>query len=202
MCFLEYIAYTCGHCSPGVVRPCPLTTARHTNQACALQAQRQFPSPGMCPVCERIVHSRSVISLEWEHRFMHERGLCGCEVVFPGLAGPRNAGALNHVADAEFRAEVEDRQGDGREGLRGGAEGGTTRELSGGSVARAPPLYQAKGRPGEDLRINVRIPSRYSVEWLDDHRQLREWPNLSLLTMTNIPGNGIKDVGTDGKEQS
>jgi hypothetical protein len=151
MCFLEYIAYTCGHCS----------------------ALRQFPSPGMCPVCERIIHSRSVISLEWEHRFMHERGLCGCEVIFPGLTGPHNAGALNGVAEEEYQRRLQENHNPG--------------DLTVGNIARAPPIFEVLGQPGVDMRINVRVPSLYSVEWLDDHRQLRKSANDKPFVLKRAP---------------
>ncbi|KAJ4397086.1 hypothetical protein N0V93_001310 [Gnomoniopsis smithogilvyi] len=43
----------------------------------------------MCPACQRIIHGRAVLILEWEHHWMHERGVCGCPVIFPDLIKPR-----------------------------------------------------------------------------------------------------------------
>ncbi|KAL2019827.1 hypothetical protein VTK56DRAFT_9178 [Thermocarpiscus australiensis] len=85
MCFQEYIAYQCGHRSLGVIRPCPMTTTGHNFPVCAQQPVKQHFAETMCTACERQLHSRWVLIREWEHRWLHEHGACGCEVNFPGL---------------------------------------------------------------------------------------------------------------------
>ncbi|KAK1834785.1 hypothetical protein QBC39DRAFT_431422 [Podospora conica] len=85
MCLTEYIAYHCGHRSPSVLRPCPLTTASPTFPPCTTQPTRQHNAATMCAACERTLHFRWVLIREWEHRWLHERGVCPCDVVFPGL---------------------------------------------------------------------------------------------------------------------
>ncbi|KAI1143318.1 hypothetical protein F5Y05DRAFT_149376 [Hypoxylon sp. FL0543] len=89
MCFLEFIGYTCGHTSVPVKRPCPLTTQLHNLPCCANAAARPFLVGEMCPGCTRVVHGRFINIIEFEHRFMHERGTCHCEVKFPHLQQPR-----------------------------------------------------------------------------------------------------------------
>lgn len=89
MCFTEFIGYTCGHQGADVLRPCPMTTEVHTNPVCTTYARRPILSPGMCPGCQRIIHARCVLTTEWEHHWMHERGVCGCRVIFPDLIKPR-----------------------------------------------------------------------------------------------------------------
>lgn len=89
MCFTEFIGYTCGHTSLEVLRPCPLTTQFHTNPICSTYGRRSILAQEMCPACQRILHGRAVLILEWEHHWMHERGVCGCPVVFPDLIQPR-----------------------------------------------------------------------------------------------------------------
>lgn len=89
MCFTEYIGYTCGHTASEVVRPCPLTTHFYTNPICGTYGRRAILAQEMCPACQRIIHGRAVLILEWEHHWMHERGVCGCPVIFPDLIKPR-----------------------------------------------------------------------------------------------------------------
>ena len=93
MCFNEYIAYQCGHRSNYVVRPCPLTTAAQNLTPCTLRAFKQSHALTMCVACERVLHFRWILVREFEHRWMHERGVCGCDVQFPGiLYTPRVSG--------------------------------------------------------------------------------------------------------------
>ncbi|KAJ1331071.1 hypothetical protein MN608_04527 [Microdochium nivale] len=142
MCIIEFVAYTCGHRSVPVHRPCPMTTSLHTNPVCppppplpplptknhnsssngdpasilratAIDtpaaataratevdggcgevgyAQRATYADGMCAPCARVLHANWVNIVELEHRWIHERGACGCPVVFPALMGPRVVG--------------------------------------------------------------------------------------------------------------
>jgi len=85
MCHQELIAYQCGHRSMGVIRPCPLTTAAQNLKVCAIQPTKQYNALTMCVACERTLHFRWVLVREWEHRWLHERGVCECDVKFPGL---------------------------------------------------------------------------------------------------------------------
>src|SRR4051812_21689956 len=85
MCYEEFIAYQCGHRSMGVVRTCPMTTAGHNFPVCGIPPHKPHYAETMCTPCERQLHSRWVLIREWEHRWLHERGACGCEVIFPGL---------------------------------------------------------------------------------------------------------------------
>ncbi|KAI1408786.1 hypothetical protein F5Y13DRAFT_204534 [Hypoxylon sp. FL1857] len=89
MCFIEYLGYTCGHTSIPVKRPCPLTTQLYNNPCCPNAAARPLLAQTMCPGCARVLHGRYVNIIEHEHRFMHERGACNCEVKFPYLQQPR-----------------------------------------------------------------------------------------------------------------
>ncbi|KAI1812989.1 hypothetical protein GGS20DRAFT_555364 [Poronia punctata] len=89
MCFSEFLAYKCGHTSVAVNRPCPLTTSIYNNPCCPRPAVRPFLEDSFCPGCSRIIHARTVDIIEHEHQWMHERGVCKCEVRFPALLGPR-----------------------------------------------------------------------------------------------------------------
>ncbi|RYP47050.1 hypothetical protein DL768_006845 [Monosporascus sp. mg162] len=92
MCFIEYLGYTCGHTGDSVLRPCPLTTCAHVNPVCPVPAVRPQLSRDHCPACRRVMHNRWVDIMEEEHRWMHERGACGCPVEFPALMQPRMIG--------------------------------------------------------------------------------------------------------------
>ncbi|KAK0731784.1 hypothetical protein B0H67DRAFT_640131 [Lasiosphaeris hirsuta] len=155
MCFQEYIAYQCGHRSPGVVRPCPMTTASEHFPVCRTQATKQHNAFTMCASCERHLHFRWVLIREWEHRWMHERGVCGCDVVFPGLlnrprvsglpAGLSSAGPLPTIATAG-----------GGAGVSGAASG-------------AVPAKYAEVVSGGGHHVAVRVPGLYAAEWVGDH---------------------------------
>ncbi|ORY57475.1 uncharacterized protein BCR38DRAFT_413872 [Pseudomassariella vexata] len=92
MCFVEYISYYCGHSTVPVHRICPMTTHKHSNPVCPNPVQRPTEVSFMCPACTRILHGRWVEIIMYEHRWMHERGTCGCPVQFPGLQQPRMVG--------------------------------------------------------------------------------------------------------------
>ncbi|KAK3310689.1 uncharacterized protein B0T15DRAFT_547445 [Chaetomium strumarium] len=102
MCYREFIAYQCGHRSMPVLRPCPLTTAGHNFPVCTITPHKPTFAETMCPACERLLHSRWVLIREWEHRWLHERGVCGCDVIFPGLlTTPRVIGETGTVATGQ-----------------------------------------------------------------------------------------------------
>ncbi|KAI8957892.1 hypothetical protein F5Y11DRAFT_363248 [Daldinia sp. FL1419] len=71
------------------MRACPLTTQTHSNPACSNPGCRPELRAAMCPACGRILHGRFVDLVEYEHRFMHERGACSCDIRFPNLQQPR-----------------------------------------------------------------------------------------------------------------
>ncbi|KAH9902131.1 hypothetical protein F4778DRAFT_109981 [Xylariomycetidae sp. FL2044] len=96
MCFIEYIGYTCGHTSMATNRPCPMTTQLYTNPICSQPAVRPILAQGFCPSCSRILHGRWIDILEYEHRFMHLRGVCGCKTKFPDLMQPRVVSSVHH----------------------------------------------------------------------------------------------------------
>ncbi|KAI0397856.1 hypothetical protein F5Y17DRAFT_476562 [Xylariaceae sp. FL0594] len=102
MCFSEFIAYTCGHTSVAVNRPCPMTTYLYNNPCCANPATRPLLAETVCYPCSRILHSRGVNITEYEHRFMHERGACQCEIQFPALLHPRliHRSSIDSLANA------------------------------------------------------------------------------------------------------
>ncbi|KAK3396320.1 hypothetical protein B0T20DRAFT_268028 [Sordaria brevicollis] len=192
MCIQEYIAYQCGHRTPGVVRPCPLTTAGHNFPVCTIQPSKQHIAQTMCGPCERLLHSRWVLIREWEHRWLHERGVCGCDVVFPGLlTRPRMIGNVSGSEEEEDIAE----RGTRRDTtghyhgstpsstiLRGdtahteeqahqqgqGRTGGT-----GTAHHNIPPLFtETTVAGGNEQRVAIRLPGLYAAEWLADHRAL------------------------------
>ncbi|EPE05800.1 hypothetical protein F503_08331 [Ophiostoma piceae UAMH 11346] len=177
MCFLEFIGYTCGHISLPVLRPCPLTTASHTFPTCPRRADKPFLAGEMCPTCQKIVHSRATQIEEYEHRFMHERGACGCETIFPYLIRPRIIGG------GELTASGSSHEGTAAD-LDTGGDGGGEMTLTGDSTCSAvnsallagdddtvpPILCEAVDVAGRSV-VSVRLPSLYAAEWATDHRE-------------------------------
>ncbi|KAI3390736.1 hypothetical protein diail_8771 [Diaporthe ilicicola] len=167
MCFSELIGYTCGHSSPEVLRPCPMTTQFYTNPVCTQHARRPILAPEMCPACQRVIHGRAVLITEWEHRWMHERGVCGCEVQFPDLIRPRV------VSRSRPRQTI----GNNGQAQNNGIASISLPEAGGRSMAgtkKVPAQYQERStKAGEDKpEVAVRIPSLYGAEWVNEHRQL------------------------------
>ncbi|KAI1502445.1 hypothetical protein F5X99DRAFT_427377 [Biscogniauxia marginata] len=131
-----------------------MTTHLHSNPCCPCPATRPFLASEMCPACARILHGRWVQILEMEHRFMHERGACGCEVRFPALQQPRLVTATGN-------------QGQGAENA---AQFG---EYASPGTSQVPPLYQ-ETQGGGTTAVAVRLPSLYAAEWTADHAKLHE----------------------------
>ncbi|TLD11234.1 hypothetical protein PgNI_06253 [Pyricularia grisea] len=178
MCFQEFIGYTCGHCSMPVLRPCSLTTSVHQNPVCSLQATRPFISPEMCPACSRIMHTRAVLIQEWEHHFLHERGACGCDVIFPDLVRPRVIGG---EAVFRYQAMMEQQNNavmDKAQSKNNNAHAVVSYNLPPTPPPQdgqtAPPIFQEVHGPDGQLAIAVRLPSLYAAEWVDDHRKLHQ----------------------------
>lgn len=143
MCFKDFIGYTCGHVSKAVLRPCPMTTALTTNAPCASPAERPTLARTMCPACERAVHYRRVLVREWEHRWMHERGACGCAVEFPDLDAaaeskpPRMCGAPLRRGEHFVHTDL---------ALAGPSGGGAYRRVQGGGDRQPEtPMHHHRG---------------------------------------------------------
>ncbi|KAK4447617.1 hypothetical protein QBC34DRAFT_126027 [Podospora aff. communis PSN243] len=149
MCYQEFIAYQCGHRSMGVVRPCPLTTAAQNLKPCSSQPTKQYNALTMCVACERTLHFRWVLVREWEHRWMHERGVCECDVYFPGLLHrPRVSGyeALESLGGQGTSSIPE-----GGNGFRGCTVG----NLSGNNNAKTAPDVDALGKKHGEMTLDA-----------------------------------------------
>lgn len=196
MCFTELIGYTCGHTGATVLRPCPMTTEDTTFPVCSNPGRRPILAGEMCPACLRIMHGRANLVLEWEHHWMHERGVCGCPVVFPDLIAPRVAGKGQsiHQQEGQTGRNSQTKNNKGRNSQHGGKkQGGTTLPKPHGSLPSKPATinYTSKGESkikkgmqaqqmskvqGKNNKagiapVPVRIRSLFAAEWVDEHRQ-------------------------------
>lgn len=72
-----------------MLRTCPQTTGIPTNPVCNQPATRPQLQQTFCVACAHIQHKRWNDIAEQEHRWMHERGACGCPVKFPDMMQPR-----------------------------------------------------------------------------------------------------------------
>ncbi|KAI1430059.1 hypothetical protein F5Y12DRAFT_793213 [Xylaria sp. FL1777] len=189
MCFTEYVAYTCGHTSTAVNRPCPMTTHLHSNPCCSMPACRPFLAPTMCNPCNRIMHGRRVDIAEYEHRWMHERGACDCEVRFPGLTQPRlvkrssivegekatasaiNAGAGASVSTSAGSSALSEQDISPTTEYYADNLKNTQSNVSGRGEESAVPLYM-EAQVGNNVEVAVRLISLYGAEWTKDHAKL------------------------------
>ncbi|KAK4191728.1 hypothetical protein QBC35DRAFT_470408 [Podospora australis] len=185
MCIQEYLHYQCGHRSLlNVLRPCPATTARHNFPVCSQQPPKTWIAETMCAGCERELHSRWVLIREWEHRWLHERGACGCEVQFQGLLYmPRIIGgttAGGSGSEARFSSSSQKPGGGGVEGLfdsgkgKGKARAIATVDVTRGGDGPVPPLYSETITPDGQSHVQIRLSSLMAAEWIADHRKLHE----------------------------
>ncbi|KAK3393220.1 hypothetical protein B0H63DRAFT_530905 [Podospora didyma] len=188
MCYQEIMLYHCGHRSMGVLRPCPLTTAGHNFPVCTHQLLKKHHAMTMCPACERLLHTRWVLIREWEHRWLHERGACGCEVVFPGLlTKPRVIGDVAGDADVEEQisgsSSGRNQQPQKKKGESSKQTTAKTSHNGNGKGKRKttdpiPPLYSEttinKGTDSAERHVAIRLPSLYAAEWTADHRALHK----------------------------
>ena len=98
-------------------------------------------------MCERILHTRWVLIREWEHRWLHDRGACGCDVVFPGADyQPRATGGPWPVSYSTSGSSYHDQR-------------------------FIPPAYE-EDMWHSQLHASARIPGQYAAEWVCDHRVL------------------------------
>ncbi|KAI1264299.1 hypothetical protein F5Y18DRAFT_437119 [Xylariaceae sp. FL1019] len=155
MCFSEFLGYTCGHTSVAVLRECPMTTHQHNNPACPTPALRPMHAPHMCNACSRIMHERAVDTMEFTHQWIHERGACSCETVFPALLGPK---LIKPPASSSDGSEHQSTQAVS-----------TLHEGNGATI----PLFQETS-DGHHTKVAIRLKSQYAVEWRDDHAKLHE----------------------------
>ncbi|KAI0144262.1 hypothetical protein GGR57DRAFT_518025, partial [Xylariaceae sp. FL1272] len=153
MCFSEFLGYTCGHTSVAVLRECPMTTHQHNNPVCPNPALRPIHAPHMCCACSRIMHERAVDTMEFTHQWIHERGACDCEAVFPALLGTKL------IKPPETTQAVS-----------------TLHEGN----SEAIPLFQETS-DGHQTKVAIRLKSLYAVEWRDDHAKLHEEEDKGLL---------------------
>jgi hypothetical protein len=200
MCIKEFLAYQCGHRSITVVRPCPMTTTGHNFPVCSECPVRAFYAETMCAGCERQLHSRWVLIREWEHRWLHERGACGCDVIFPGLLHhPRVIGDTSSADDDDTKdatksdtkelmltitdapKEVESSTAlvlveakDSSIVDKGKAKDTSEHDDKSSSKPKIPALYKEEVTDKGERRVAVRLPGLFAVEWQADHRALHE----------------------------
>ncbi|OTB05946.1 hypothetical protein M426DRAFT_21377 [Hypoxylon sp. CI-4A] len=196
MCFTEYLGYTCGHTSVPVKRPCPLTTQIYNLRSCSNAACRPQLCQTMCFACTRILHGRYINIIEYEHRYMHERGACGCEVTFPEMQQPRvitRADGRKSYPDSTLsplatpftpmntRPSTPTPPGaftfspEARVFHRGAPEHRINHYPSPAraSASTLPPLYE-EHEHSKGVDISLRTVSQYGAEWRQDHKPLHD----------------------------
>ncbi|KAH6619520.1 hypothetical protein B0J18DRAFT_356258, partial [Chaetomium sp. MPI-SDFR-AT-0129] len=221
MCTEEYISYQCGHRSMSVVRPCPMTTAGHNFPVCSGPLERAHVSETMCCACERQLHSRWVLIREWEHRWMHERGVCGCKVVFPGLlTTPRvtgESGSTENLVMAEIVAKEVDKKASSdvvasdqtdmdlqtKNVQTDTSNNDTTVALTNKDKdSHVPALFTEGVSSSGEPHVVVRLPGLYAAEWHADHAALHKEGKCSCNTDFRpfTPRESEEDMSPQDKE--
>lgn len=227
MCTEEFIAYQCGHRSMSVVRPCPMTTAGHNFPVCSGPPHKPHFAETMCSACERQLHSRWVLIREWEHRWMHERGVCGCKVVFPGLlTTPRVTGEASGSAEnldmsalAEIKDKEEEEQGASSDVVVSdetekidlqtkdvqtdtSKDDNTTALIANDKDSQVPAIFTEGVTSSGEHHVVVRLPGLYAAEWHADHAALHEEGKCSCNTDFRpfTPGESEEDMSPQDKE--
>ncbi|KAI1356369.1 hypothetical protein F5Y01DRAFT_309783 [Xylaria sp. FL0043] len=135
------------------------------------------------------MHGRRVDIAEYEHRWMHERGACGCEVQFPGLHQPRLV-KRSSFAEDERAVTPTTKAGASSGPSAGGSalseqKGVSTTDynadnahITNPDVSRqgegsSVPLY-TEARVGDHVEVAVRLTSLYGAEWTKDHAKLHD----------------------------
>ncbi|KAF2964774.1 hypothetical protein GQX73_g8799 [Xylaria multiplex] len=132
------------------------------------------------------MHGRRVDIAEYEHRWMHERGACDCEVKFPALLQPRLIQRSSIVADENATPMTVP---SATAGVAAGGSAPSEQDLSpktnnaashrvaksnapGQDVGKAAiPLFQ-EAQIGDNVEVAVRLTSLYGAEWTKDHAKL------------------------------
>ncbi|KAI0430207.1 hypothetical protein F5Y09DRAFT_356214 [Xylaria sp. FL1042] len=126
------------------------------------------------------MHGRRVDIAEYEHRWMHERGACDCEVKFPGLQQPRlikrssiveerataSTTKAGHFAISERNVPPTTRYNAGNPQI-------TRSNIPRQSEWSAVPMY-TEARVGDNVEVAVRLTSLYGAEWTKDHAKLHD----------------------------
>ncbi|KAI0974323.1 hypothetical protein F4678DRAFT_486196 [Xylaria arbuscula] len=134
----------------------------------------------MCYSCTRIIHARKVDIAEYEHRWMHERGVCDCEVKFPGLTEPRLIKRSSTAGDEKETSPASNgagpSAGDSVSAAANHHTGNTqttSSNTTGHSEGSSIPIY-AEAKVGDNVEVAVRMTSLYGAEWTKDHAKLHE----------------------------
>ncbi|KAI1828610.1 hypothetical protein F4861DRAFT_544790 [Xylaria intraflava] len=136
------------------------------------------------------MHGRKVNIAEHQHRWMHERGACGCEVIFPalqqprliqrssattgengtvpvteaGIAGAGASGSYSNLPQQAFPSSATANYGTDQQ---------STQQIPQNQPESALPLFR-EDHVGENVEVAVRLSSLYGAEWTKDHAQLHQ----------------------------
>ncbi|ESZ99581.1 hypothetical protein SBOR_0026 [Sclerotinia borealis F-4128] len=126
MCVKKFWGYTCGHCSPCFLVKCPTTAQNDNFPPCSIPAEQPIFANQFCHACMRVNWNKGVIAEEEAHKGRHERGECGCEVVFDRGERERRErereAREKEVKEVKEREEREEREREVRALREGGGE--------------------------------------------------------------------------------
>ncbi|KAK7951335.1 uncharacterized protein PG986_007063 [Apiospora aurea] len=199
MCIIEYVGYSCGHSSVPVLRLCPMTTHAPSNPVCKDPSHRPTMVADMCPACSRVMHSRWVDIVMFEHQWMHERGTCGCPTKFPSLLHPRTIGADPGEEAARYAGQTTLRGISGQIGEAisskfGYSDGGTSATSHDDNVASA----SANTTPTKSSSLTANQSTYHGT----DSAARRYSTNSTTTTTTAIVGQPpVRDSSQHGRDR-
>lgn len=183
MCFKDRLVYQCGHTHFPVIRPCPQVTEDPRSPICTIQSSNEFMQATMCVTCEKLLHNRWVLVQEALHRFDHERGICGCPVIFPNLrCRPRLITSGDHDTDSSKQQLPNPPvpvHGPMVLSSQRQPENSPDSQVRNNASTRnddweVPEIYREGTNSDGTRKVDVRIAGLYAAEWLKDHGHLHE----------------------------
>ncbi|QSZ29251.1 hypothetical protein DSL72_003763 [Monilinia vaccinii-corymbosi] len=217
MCFKTFYGFTCGHTSPCYLVKCPLTLQNEVFPPCSIPGIHQIFANQYCHGCMRCVWNKEVIIEEEAHKGRHERGECGCEIIFDreererrergrelkeregstGASGRDGAGRARQRGRGRGRGVAgnagdqnggEDKQMEG-----GGGDNGMIREFNGGFMMSAAPPGHLSPRPNDPASLHPYFEyanNKYMPAGQTDNAGHGNKPTMNRITGV-IPGMPI-----------
>jgi len=179
------------------LRACPVTASNPAFPVCKLPAERPIYTNENCHSCERVLWNMEVLRKEEEHRQLHKRQECHCEVIFDAeererRVRPRGKGKGKGKEQARFENEGLS----GGEGVAGVA--GVPDVVGVASVADKASGVKTKGT-GTGTRSDMveAGPSYTHQDWAPD-AQMAAYQYVGYHNGGNFSGPGLAQQEHNG----
>ncbi|KAE9381797.1 hypothetical protein N431DRAFT_393384 [Stipitochalara longipes BDJ] len=207
MCVKEFLGYMCGHCSMPYLRACPVTASNPTFPNCKFPAERPIFTNENCHACERVLWNTEVLRKEEEHRQMHKRQECHCEVMFDAEERERRQRTRGSKGKGKELSRIK-YGGAGIADVAGVAGAAGTQGVDGGhEVAGGPGVAgvagQGRGNDHTDMGTSHSMdearPTNVRGTWAPD-AQMAAYQYVGYHTSGSESGQGPVQQGQGGSE--